>query len=52
MGDPHAGVEIKPELKSRGSVVEEEDPKPSNRLYRLQIKSTRSSGQTRCLWNI
>ena len=36
--DPHAEVEIKPQLKPRGSV--EEDPKPSHQLYQLQIKST------------
>ena len=37
--DPHAKVEIKPQLRPRGSVVEEEDPKPSHQLYKLQIKS-------------
>ena len=26
--DPHAEVEIKPQLKPRGSVAKEEDPKP------------------------
>ena len=36
--DPHAEVEIKPQLKPRGSV--EEDPKPSHQLYQLQIKYT------------
>ena len=40
MDDPHAEVEIKPQLKPRGSVVKEEDPKPSYQLYKLQIKST------------
>ena len=34
--DPHAEVEIKP----RGSVAKEEDPKASHQLYKLQIKST------------
>ena len=34
-------VEIKPQLKSRGSVAKEEDPNPSHQLYKLQIKSTR-----------
>ena len=38
--DPHAEVEIKPQLKPRGSVTKEEDPKPSHQLYKLQIKST------------
>ena len=38
MDDPHAEVEIKPQLKPRGRVAEEEDPKPSHQLYELQIK--------------
>ena len=38
--NPHAEVEIKPQLKPRGSVAKEEDPKPSCQLYKLQIKST------------
>ena len=38
--DPHAEVEIKPQLKPRGIVDKEEDPKPSHQLYKLQIKST------------
>ena len=49
--DPRAEVEIKPQLKPRGSVAKE-DPKPSHQLYKLQIKSTRSTKQTLCLWNI
>ena len=28
MDDPHVEVEIKPQLKFRGSVAKEEDPKP------------------------
>ena len=36
---PHAEVEIKPQLKPRGSVAKGEDPKPSHQLYKLQIKS-------------
>ena len=32
--DPHAEVEIKPQLKPRGSVAREEDPKPSHQLYK------------------
>ena len=40
LDDPHGEVEIKPELKPRGSVAKEEDPKPSHLLYKLQIKST------------
>jgi len=37
--DPHAEVEIKPQLKSKDSVAKEEDKKPSHQLYKLQIKS-------------
>ena len=50
--DPHAEVEIKPKLKPRGNVAKEEDPKPSHQLYKLQVKSTQSTRQTLCLWNI
>ena len=50
--DPRAEVEIKPQLKPRGSVAKEEDPKPSHQLYKLQIKSTQSTKQTLCLWSI
>ena len=46
----HAEVEIKPQLKPRDSVAKEEDPKSSHWLYKLQIKSTRSTRQTLCLW--
>ena len=52
MDDRYAEVEIKPQLKPRGSVTKEEDPKPSHQLYKLQIKSTQSTRQTLCLWNI
>ena len=44
--DPLAEVEIKPQLKPRGSASKEEDPKPSHQLYKLQIKSTGSTRQT------
>jgi len=50
--DPQAEVEIKPQLKPRGSVAKEEDPKPSHLLYKLQIKSTQSTREALCLWNI
>ena len=50
--DPHAEVEIKPQLKPRGKVAKEEDPKPSHQLYKLQIKSTGSTRQNLCLRNI
>ena len=36
-------VEIQPQLKPRGSVSEEEDPKHSHQLHKLQIKSTQST---------
>ena len=32
---PRAEVSIKPQLKPKGSVAKEEDPKPSHRLYKL-----------------
>ena len=38
--DPHAEVEIKPQLKPRGSVTKEKDPKPSHQLFKLKNKST------------
>ena len=44
-------VEIKPQLKARGSVAKE-DPKPSHQLHKLQIISTWSTRQALCLWNI
>ena len=52
VGDPHAEVGIKPQLKPRGCVAEEEDPKPSHQLYKLQIKCTRSTRQIMCLWSL
>ena len=50
--DPHAEVELKPQLKPRGRVAKEEDPKPSHQLYKQQIQSTSSTRQTLCLWTI
>ena len=38
--DSYTQVGIKTQLKLRGSVAKEEDPKPSHQLYKLQIKST------------
>jgi len=38
--NPHVEVEIKPQLKPRGSVAKEEDPKPCYQLYKLQIECT------------
>jgi len=43
--DSHAEVEIKAQLKHRGTVAKEEDPKPSHQLDKLQIKSTQSTRQ-------
>ena len=51
MDDPHAEVEIKPQLKPRGSVTKEEDRKPSHQLYTLQIKSTDKLGRL-CVYGI
>ena len=39
MDNPHAEMEIKPQLKPRGSVANKEDLKPSYYLYKLQINS-------------
>ena len=52
MGNPLAEVEIKPQLEPRGSMAKEDDPNPSHQLYKLQSKSTGSTSQTLCLWNI
>ena len=51
MDDPHAEVEIKPQLKPRGTVTKEEDQKPSDQLYKLQIKSTDQLGRL-CVYGI
>ena len=37
MDNPHAEVEIKLQLKPRGSVTKEEDPKPSHQLYSCRL---------------
>jgi len=50
--DPQTEVEIKPQLKPRGSVTKGEDSKPFHQLYKLHIKFTSSTRQTLCLWNI
>ena len=52
MDDTHVEVEIKPHLKPRDSVAKEKDLKPSHQLYKVQNKSTQSTRQTLCLWNI
>ena len=50
--DPHAEVGIKPQLSSRGRVIEEKDQNPSPQLYKLKIKSIPLAGWPLCLWNI
>ena len=49
--DPHAEVEIKPQVKPRGSVAKEEDPKPSHQLYSWRLNPHDPLGRL-CLWNI
>ena len=50
--DPNAKVKIKSQLKPRGSVAKEEDPKPSQQLYKqLQIKSNDQLGRL-CVYGI
>ena len=51
MDNSHVEVEIKPQLKPRGSVAKEEHPKPSHQLYKLQIKSTQSTRRL-CVYEI
>ena len=45
MDSPQVQMEIKPQLKTWGSVAKEEDLKPYQ-LNKLQIKSTQSTKQT------
>ena len=47
-GGNKSTVGIKAQLKARGSVAKEEDPKRSHRLCKLQIKSILSTRQTVC----
>ena len=51
MHDPHAEVEIKPQLEPRGSVAKEEDPEPSHQLGKLQVQSQDQLGR-RGLWTL
>jgi len=37
--DPHAEVEIKPQLRPMGSVAKGDDSEPSHQQYKLKIKS-------------
>ena len=52
MDDLHTEMRVKPQLNPRGSGPKEEDLKPSQYLYKLQIKSPWSTRPTLCLWNI
>ena len=51
MDNPDAEVEIKLQLKPRGSVAKEKDPKPSHQLYKLQIKLRNQLGRL-CVYGI
>ena len=51
MDDPHAEVEIKPQLKPRGSVTKEEDPKPSHKPYSSRLKPHDQLGRL-CVYGI
>ena len=51
MDDPHAEVEIKPQLKPRGSVTKEEDPKPSHELYSCRLNPDDQRGRL-CAYGI
>ena len=49
--DPHAEVEIKPQLKPRGSVAKEEDPKPSTSCTRCRLNPHDQLGRL-CVYGI
>ena len=51
MDNPHTEVEIKPQLRLRGTVAKEKDPIPSYELYKLQIKSHDQLGRL-CVYGI
>ena len=51
MGDPHAEVEIKPQLKPRGGVTKEDDPKPSHQLYNCRLNPHDQLGRL-CVYRI
>ena len=50
--DPHAEVEVKPQLKPRAVWLRKKTPKPSHQLYKLTIKSTQSIMEIPSLRNI
>ena len=45
MDNPHAEVEIKPQLKPRGRVSKEEDPKPSHQLHHCRLNPHNQLGR-------
>ena len=51
MDDPHAEVEIKPQLKPRGSVAKEDDHKPSHQLYSCRLNPHDQLGRL-CVYGI
>ena len=51
MDDPHAEVEIKPQLKPRGSVAKEDDHKPSHQLYSCRLNLQDQLGRL-CVYGI
>ena len=51
MDNPHLEVEIKPQLKTRGSVAKEEDPKPSNSCTRYRLNPYDQLGRL-CVYGI
>ena len=51
MDDPNAQVEIKPQVKPRGSVAKEEDPKPSHQLCNCSLNAHDQLGRL-CVYGI
>ena len=51
MDDPHEEVEIKPQLKPRGSVAKEEDPKPPTSCTSCRLNSHDQLGRL-CVYGI
>ena len=51
MDDPHAEVEIKPQLKPRDSMTKEEDPKPSHQLYSCRLNPHDQAGRL-CVYGL
>ena len=51
MNDTQTEVEIKPQLKPKGSVAKEEDPKPSNQLYSCRVNPQDQLGRL-CVYGL